>query len=212
MQNSDDPPPNVIPVSALTKAKAMALLNGYTRVQGGCRALKDLQNLDDLFVLIKKENRYFTLKGDTVQDLLTQTEDSGESLCRVLIYDLFGLSDAQYRAIRKEFAADGEYGVYIKEEGQFAIYVNMPDREAWYNDRRVQKSILATGAVGLGAATLSYWAGKRAGKEEELNLDSGGQKGYLGWVPEHHRRVFANRRPPDPPITSPADSWDSDDG
>jgi hypothetical protein len=159
-------PENVIPVNGLTKKKAMALLDGYTRVQGaGCKALKNLQHVKDLFVLVKKDNRYFTLKGDTVEDLLTQTEESGESLCKVLIYDLFGLSDSQYRAIRKEFAAkEGEYGVYINNEieGQFMIFVNVPGREAWYNDRRVHNAILTTGTVGLGTTALSYWLGKRA--------------------------------------------------
>jgi hypothetical protein len=121
------------------------------------------------FCVGKKENRYFTLKGDAVEDLLTQTEESGESLCNVLIYDLFGLSDLQYRTIRKEFAAkEGEFGVYINNEieGQFVIFVNVPGREAWYNDRRVQKSILAAGTVGLGAASLSYLKGKTVGQNE----------------------------------------------
>jgi hypothetical protein len=165
---------NVIPVTALTKKKAMALLDGYTRVQGlfgvqgaGCRALKNLQHVKDLFVLIKKENRYFSLKGITVEDLLMKTEESGESLCKVLIYDLFGLSESQYRTIRKEFAAkDGEYGIFVKDQGQFGIFVNIPGQEAWYNDRRVQKAILSTGVVGAGVSLGSYFAGKRVGAQK----------------------------------------------
>jgi hypothetical protein len=165
---------NVIPVTALTKKKAMALLDGYTRVQGlfgvqgaGCRALKNLQHVKDLFVLIKKENRYFALQGITVEDLLMQTEESGESLCKVLINDLFGLSESQYRTIRKEFAAkDGEYGIFVKDQGQFGIFVNIPGQEAWYNDRRVQKAILSTGVVGAGVSLGSYFVGKRVGAQE----------------------------------------------
>jgi hypothetical protein len=163
MQELEEPQ-NVIPVNALTKKKAKALLDGYTRFRGaGCKALKNLQHLKDLFVLLKKENRYFALQGITVEDLLMQTEESGESLCKVLIYDLFGLSDSQYRTIRKEFAAkEGEYGIFAKDEGQFAIFVNIPGQEPWYNDRRVHNAILTTGTVGLGTSAVAYWFGRRA--------------------------------------------------
>jgi hypothetical protein len=164
----------IISVNAVTKKKAMALLDGYTRVQGaGCKALKTLQRVKDLFVLIKKENRYFTLKGDTVEDILTQTEESGESLCKVLIYDLFGLSDSQYWQIRKQFAAKvGEYGIFVKNKGQFAIFVNIPGQEAWYIDRRVQKAAAATTLAGAGVSLGAYFAGKRASQRERQQKET----------------------------------------
>jgi hypothetical protein len=164
-------PQNVIPVNAVTKKKAMALLDRYTRVQGACKTLKTLRNIKDLFVLMKQENRYFTLKGDTVEQLLTQTEESGGSLCKVLMYDLFGLSDSQYRTICKEFAAkDGEYGIFAKDKGQFAIFVNMPGQEAWYNDRRVQKATAAMALAGAGVSLNAYFSGKRASQREKRRV------------------------------------------
>lgn len=162
--------PTIVPVTKRTKESALSMLSGYTRVDG-CKALKDLRNVDDLFVLVKRGERYFTVKGETVDDLLDQSEGSGESLCNVLLKDFFGLSDSQYRRIRKEFTKAGSYGVYVNKQdsSKFGIFVDVPGQDAWYRDKRVRNSALATfaattslGLAGIGALMV--------GRERSMDL------------------------------------------
>lgn len=150
-----------------TKENALSLLNGYTRVNG-CKALKDLRQVDDLLVLVKRGERYFTLKGETVDDLLDESEESGESLCSVLLKDFFALSDSQYWRIRKEFTSAGPSGVFVNEQdkSKFAIFVEVPGQEAWYKDKRVHKSALATFVTTTGLLTAAM-AWKKAQMDEQ---------------------------------------------
>lgn len=167
-----------------TKENALSLLNGYIRVNG-CKALKDLRQVDDLLVLVKRGERYFTLKGETVDDLLDESEESGESLCRVLLKDFFALSDSQYWRIRKEFTSAGPSGVFVNEQdkSKFGIFVEVPGQEAWYKDKRVHKSALATFVTTTGLLTAGAMAWKRAQRDEQ---QKGGQYTVEGFgIPDN---------------------------
>jgi len=146
MAEASNVPTNIVPVIR-TKKTAHQMLEGYNRLPtNGCKALK---SLDDLLVLVQKGKHLFTLKNQTVHEILNAAEETGDSLCRVLFFDLFGLSHSQYKKVLKEFnEPTSSYGVYLKNQSQYAIFVEVPEREEWYQDRRVQ-------AIGAGSMALS---------------------------------------------------------
>jgi len=62
-----------VPTIEETRKKAMNKLIGYTRVSDGCEKLQELQYVKDVFVLVKKRKRYFTVRREIVDDLLYES-------------------------------------------------------------------------------------------------------------------------------------------
>lgn len=154
-QDEDD---NVIAVNARSEAAKRRLLEGYTRLDvDACRRLVDVR---DLLVLIKKSNRsWLSLQPETIDDVLELADDGTRSLCRIVFLDLFGLSEYQYKQIVREFAdPQAESGVWVKDDGQYAIVVRFPDKEAWYDDSKFKKTGAVVGAAaGAAGVGLGYW-------------------------------------------------------
>jgi hypothetical protein len=110
-----------------------------------------------LTVLIKQDHpHWYTLRPDTIDDVLELAADGTRSLCSTLLLDLFGLSRAQYEKIVTDFVdPKGSSGVWINKEGHYAIVVHLPDR-AWYDDSRIR----TVGGLALGAGVaLGYKLG-----------------------------------------------------
>ena len=139
-------PEKVIMVDRQTDSTKHRLLKGYKRL--GPRACNRLGDIRDLVVLIKKDDRFwYTLQGETINDLLELADDDTRSLCSIIFLDLFGLTSWQYRKIKEDMSKfDGESGVWMKDEGEYAIVVRLPGTVQWYLDHRWWKG-LATGAV-----------------------------------------------------------------
>jgi len=157
-QDEDD---NVITVNARSEAAKRRLLEGYTRLDvDACRQIVDVR---DLLVLIKKGNRsWLSLQPETIDDVLELADDGTRSLCRIVFLDLFGLSEYQYKQIVREFAdPQAESGVWVKDDGQYAIVVRFPDKEAWYDDSKFKKTGAVVGAAaGAAGVGLGYWLRK----------------------------------------------------
>jgi hypothetical protein len=158
---SRDDGDDAITVNARSEAAKRRLLEGYTRLDtDACRRVVDVQ---DLLVLIKKGDRsWLSLQPETIDDVLELADDGTRSLCRIVFLDLFGLSEYQYKQIVREFAdPKAESGVWVKDDGQFAIVVRFPDKEAWYNDSKFKKTGAVVGAAaGAAGVGLGYWLRK----------------------------------------------------
>lgn len=146
---------------AITPQQAKQLLSKYTRVSS-----KHLcsQPIHAPLVLLKVEGIYYVLPKPVVERLLIQSENRGESFCKILSGALLQ-TDLQYHQMRRDFRnPDGEYGIYVDDAGRCAVYVNAqgkaPGKAPWYTGRRAQTlgAAAGVGALGVGA----YLMGKRA--------------------------------------------------
>jgi len=140
-------------VTRQSEARTHRLLKGYRRL--GSNACKRTAHVERLTVLVKQDRHYwYTLRPDTIDDVLEMAEDGTRSLCSTLLLDLFGLSKTQYAKIVKEFVdPKGSSGVWINKEGHYAIVVHLPGDRAWYDDSRMR----TVGGLALGAGVaLGY--------------------------------------------------------
>lgn len=147
----------VIKVVKQTETSKHRLLRGYRRL--GPDACKQLTDIGDLTVLIKKDKRFwYTLQTETIDDVLDLADDGTRSLCNALFLDMFGLSASQYETIKKDFSDPrGQSGIWMKDEGQYAIVVHLPEKAVWYKDKGFWKDMdfwkTAGPAFVVGAAT-----------------------------------------------------------
>jgi hypothetical protein len=185
---------NVVMVDARSEARKRRLLEGYTRLgEDACRRIVDVQ---DLLVLIKKGGHsWLSLQPETIDDVLELADDGTRSLCRIVFLDLFGLSGSQYNQLVREFANPrSENGVWVKDRGQYAIVVRLPDKEAWYDDSKFKKTGAVVGAAaGAAGVGLGYWLRKKGIVESAILLpqiiinNRRHQKAYEKWKKERER-------------------------
>jgi hypothetical protein len=159
-----------VKVERVRQDEVRSLLDGYQRAYNVCG---NAPHIDNLTVIVGRGATYFSLKSDSVDDLLDEVEMGGKSLCRTLVKQMYDLNEYQYLKIKHEFESTGNpsdklatSGVF-KKDGDYVVFFKMPDQEAWYNDERVQKASGTAAAVsGLGLGTVGYFVGRHYGRKQ----------------------------------------------
>jgi hypothetical protein len=124
-------------------------------------AVCEMVDLRSLSVWVSKDQKWYSLKDATVDDLLDHHE---RSLCTTMLTGIFGLSDREAKNRVKRFLdAKSDEGVYTDGKGNYAIVVKLPDSGWDHHDTQ----LLGTAAAGMLMSSIFGVAGYMLGKEKK---------------------------------------------
>lgn len=135
--------------------------------------------LPPIEVWVNKDNEWSKIdRAILVSMWVEKIKSNPQSVCRMMIKDLFGLSESQYKLIRHEFDSQESgdlVGIYKAKDGKnvttISLVVRVP-KSVWERYKKVGTGMLVgtVGALAVGAITnrLGWWGKKRSGSRDGM--------------------------------------------
>lgn len=145
-----------------TEAKLSTFLseNNYKRQYGPgvCEKITDLRSLS---VWVIQNKHWYVLKSDAIQYLIKLGDESGRSLCNLLMLDFFSIQPADYAKLKTRFALPNDrVGIFDDANGNYVMILELPDTNRFeYNP-----TVVGLAASGLLVTAASLFAGYKASK------------------------------------------------